>query len=585
MRNLTIAMTGSGGTGVVALGEMLLRAAAGSGYYGILRKTFGPQIRGGESAAVVRLGPRPLASFCGEIDLLLVLDWSHFQRFADEIPLSASTLIIEDTAAGVRPPQLASELLAREQGVQVLDFSGLAQAQGSAHSNIALLGYVAAWLGCDGEPLQSAIDHRLHKQGAEVVALAHNVARVGADLLQQAPINLQPPDVGTAAEAPWLASGNQLAGLGALEAGIRFVAAYPITPASDALEWMAGRIESLGGRLVQAEDELAAVNMAIGAGFGGVPAMTATSGPGLALMSEAMGLAVASETPLVVLDVMRGGPSTGIPTKSEQSDFNLAVYGLHGDAPRVVLASLSLADCHFSVAWATQLASERQTLVLVLSDQFLGQSMQVLPPLPALPFQAELSRASLPPPAGADYFRYLDTDSGISPMALPGQPGGEYTADGLEHSQSAVPSARAQDHEQQLAKRQRKLQSLVASVQWGEVSALPQARILILCWGSLFPVTLEAQQRLQERGTPVTVVGVRLLAPLPLESLLRSMQGMAQVLLVEQNHQAQFGHYLQSHLTQAQRAGLPELTCYSRPGPRLFTPQEIMQQVEGLPRA
>ena len=580
MRNLTIALTGSGGTGVVALGEMLLRAAGNTGYYGILRKTFGPQIRGGESAAILRLGPQPLASFCGEIDLLVALDWSNFQRFADEIPISPSTLIIEDTAAGERPVQLATV-----ESVQTLDFSGLAQALGSAHSNIALLGYVAAWLRCSEEQVKAAVFQRLRKHSGDTVSLAQAVASAGAGLQQELPIGLAPPDryqdqSTSGSTQHWLATGNQLAGLGALEAGIRFVAAYPITPASDALEWMAGKIEAVGGHLVQAEDELAAVNMAIGAGYGGVPAMTATSGPGLALMSEAMGLAIASETPLVILNVMRGGPSTGIPTKSEQSDFNLAVYGMHGDAPHVVLAASSIADCHFTMGWAVEIASERQALVIVLSDQLLGQSMQVLPPPDSLPFKAELARATLPPPEGEDYFRYLNTESGISPMAVPGQAGGEYTADGLEHSQHAVPSARAQDHELQLDKRQRKLQNLVESSCWGEVSKQDNAELMILCWGSLFPIALEAQQRLQEQGIAVNVVNLRLLSPLPLDALRESMQGISKVLVIEQNHQGQFDHYLRSHLSQTDCADMPELISYCRSGPRLFTPMEIVEQLE-----
>lgn len=572
MKSITIAMTGSGGTGVVALGEMLLRAAAHTGLFGILRKTFGPQIRGGESAAIVRLGPQPVASFDGQIDLLLVLDWSNFQRFADEIPLTNRSIVIEDVAAGERPAELLQDL-----AVNVVGFSGCAAALGSAHSNIALLGYVARWLGCKSGVAAAAVHQRLHKHSEETIQRAQQVVVVGAALLDQHPIELSPPLAAVEAADHWLATGNQLAGLGALEAGIRFVAAYPITPASDALEWMASRIEAVGGHLMQAEDELAAVNMAIGAGYGGVPAMTATSGPGLALMSEAMGLAVASETPLVILNVMRGGPSTGIPTKSEQSDFNLAVFGLHGDAPHVVMGALSLADCHRTMAWATCTASERQCLTIVLSDQFLGQSMQILPALPMVEQQAELLLATLPPAEGEHYFRYLNTDSGVSPMAVPGQNGGVYTADGLEHSERAIPSPKASDHELQLNKRERKLRTLVQSELWGEVYSRPQASLLIVCWGSLCPVALEAQQILEQQGIMVNVVGVRLLSPLPLEQLQRYMSQVPAVLVIEQNHQGQFARYLRSY-------GL-EFTDYHRPGPRLFTPAEIVQQVEVLRHA
>ncbi len=168
---------------------------------------------------------------------------------------------------------------------------------------------------------------------------------------------------------------------------MRFVAAYPITPASEILEWLAPRLEQVGGSLLQAEDELASVNMIIGASFGGVPALTATSGPGLSLMMEGLGLAVASETPVTVVNVMRGGPSTGIPTKSEQADLNIALYGLHGDAPHLVLAPLDIGDCVFTTQWAVQLAEHLQTVAIVLSDQFLGQSRTIsaTPPSRELP--------------------------------------------------------------------------------------------------------------------------------------------------------------------------------------------------------
>ena len=178
--------------------------------------------------------------------------------------------------------------------------------------------------------------------------------------------------------ARWLITGNEAAGYGALRGGVRFVAAYPITPATELLEWMAPALAKVGGTLVQAEDELASINMIIGASYGGVPSLTATSGPGLSLMIEALGLGVAAEMPIVVVDVMRSGPSTGIPTKSEQSDLNIALYGLHGDAPHLVVAPNSIADCLAATQWAVQLAEALQVPAIVLSDQYFGQTRAVV---------------------------------------------------------------------------------------------------------------------------------------------------------------------------------------------------------------
>ena len=210
----------------------------------------------------------------------------------------------------------------------------------------------------------------------------------------------------------------------------------------------------MGGSLLQAEDELASVNMIIGASYGGVPSLTATAGPGLSLMTEAIGLAVAAEVPIVVVDVMRGGPSTGIPAKSEQSDLSFAVSGLHGDAPRLVLAPNSIADCVATTQWAVHLAEALQAPAIVLSDQFMGQSRAIID---APQESALVAHRLTAAPNTPDYKRYRNTESGVSPMAIPGTPGNVYTADGLEHSESGVPSSQAGDHKLQLDKRERKL--------------------------------------------------------------------------------------------------------------------------------
>ncbi|MCG8311748.1 MAG: hypothetical protein MI976_00900, partial [Pseudomonadales bacterium] len=388
-------------------------------------------------------------------------------------------------------------------------------------------------------------------------------------LLTSAPM----PERGASKQSQaWIATGNQLSGLGALEAGVRFVAAYPITPASDCLEWIANHIESVEGHLVQAEDELSAINMVIGAGYSGVPSMTATSGPGLALMTEAMGLAVASETPVVVVNVMRGGPSTGIPTKSEQSDFNIAVYGLHGDAPHLVLSALGVEDCFTTTAWAVWLTQQLQTLAIVLSDQFIGQSSKIVDVLPECDFFVESREPATEEPE-AEYLRYLNTDTGVSQMAIPGDKGCMYTADGLEHSENAVPSPKASDHQKQLAKRQRKLVEFDYGDRWGEVNG--SGAMMLLCWGSMHSTALEAQALLNSAGVATKLVSLRLLSPFPETEFLRACNEQQPALVIEQNHQGQLFHYLQG-------LNLPglRLSSYAKPGPSLITPQEIFLAVK-----
>jgi 2-oxoglutarate ferredoxin oxidoreductase subunit alpha len=365
-------------------------------------------------------------------------------------------------------------------------------------------------------------------------------------------------------------SGNEAAGLGALRGGVRFVAAYPITPASEMLEWLAPRLELVGGSLLQAEDELASVNMIVGASFGGVPSLTATSGPGLSLMMEGLGLAVASETPIVVADVQRGGPSTGIPSKSEQSDLDIAIYGLHGDAPHLVIAPLSIPDCAFAVQWAVRLVEHLQTVAIVLSDQQLGQSRAVCDPPRA--FEGALARRVEPHP-GDGYRRYALTEDGISPMTLPGTPNGMYTADGLEHNGKGTPSSTAGVHAEQLGKRLKKIAEFDYGADWGEVRG--EGQTCLLAWGSSAGAVFEAAERLNAAGRPTRAVALRLLAPLPRASLATALAGTDRILVVEQNQSGQLFRYLHS-----ERALPAAARSFARPGPLPLRPAEIVRFVE-----
>ena len=457
---LSVAITGSGGSGAVTTGLILLEAVGQAGFYGLMSRSAGPQIRGGESAAMVRFSPRPVESMGDRFDLLVGLDWRSVSRFAAEIPLDSRSEILADPAAGEVP----GVLLAAGAAVRRAPFKSIAGVVPDGRVSMAALGVLGAAVGLPLDALEAGARRVLGARHAAVVESAVACLR-HAYTVEPLPngVSLQPP---RAPRDRWNISGNEAAGLGALRAGVRFVAAYPITPATEMLEWLAPRLERVGGCLLQAEDELASINMVIGASFGGVPALTATSGPGLALMVEGLGLAVASETPLVVVDVMRVGPSTGIPTKSEQSDLNIALYGLHGDAPHLVLAPLSVADCAFTTEWAVGLAEHLQAVAVVLSDQSLGQSRALAFP-PAEPGAPLLRRRRQAP--DAPFLRYALIEDGISPMALPGDAGGIYAADGLEHNEAGVPSSLAADHQRQLAKRRRKLEGFDYGSAWAEI--------------------------------------------------------------------------------------------------------------------
>ncbi len=299
------------------------------------------------------------------------------------------------------------------------------------------------------------------------------------------------------------------------------------------------------------------------------PALTATSGPGFALMTESLGLAVAAEVPIVVVDVMRSGPSTGIPTKSEQSDLNIALYGVHGDAPHVVVAPNSVADCLTTTQWAVHLAEAMQVPVVVLSDQSMGQTRMVLDRPREEDFAGKRAVAAA---NGQDYRRYALTPSGVSPMAIPGAPGLMYTADGLEHSERGTPSSQAGDHLAQLDKRQRKLRSVDFGPHWAEIEG--DGEIAVLTWGSCTGPAREAIARARDDGIAVKLVSLRLLSPSHPDRLAAALEGVKRVLVVEQSHSGQFYRYLR-----AEHALDAELRAIHRPGPLPIRPGDIHREL------
>jgi 2-oxoglutarate ferredoxin oxidoreductase subunit alpha len=569
--SISIALAGSGGSGVMTAGTMLLTAAAKAGAYGLMVRTSGPQIRGGEAAALLRIGTRSMDTLDDRFDLLLAIDWQNVNRFADEIPLDAASLMIGDADEG-EPPEVFKTSGAR---YVPLSLKKMAKAIPGSWINMLALGLSGTLAGLPQPALEAAVRESL-KRGA---ALDTNLAALAAGVAAAADViaslardgaafpRLAAQVSGAAAAQRWLISGNEAAGFGAIRGGVRFVAAYPITPATEMLEWMAPALAKVGGSLLQAEDELASVNMVIGASYGGVPSLTATAGPGLALMTEGIGLAVAAEVPIVVVDVMRGGPSTGIPAKSEQSDLSFAVSGLHGDAPRLVLAPTSIGDCVGTTQWAVHLAEVLQAPAIVLSDQFMGQSRAIIDRPVDPGFVAKRLTAAADTP---DYKRYRNTESGISPMAIPGTPGVAYTADGLEHSEAGIPSSGARDHRLQLDKRERKLACHDYGHWWADIEGEGDAAVIT--FGSTTAAVREAVARAAVRGVKLRLIALRLLAPAQPERLAAALEGVKRVIVVEQNHGAQLYRYLRAYFD------LPrELASFHRPGPLPLRPGELLQ--------
>jgi 2-oxoglutarate ferredoxin oxidoreductase subunit alpha len=283
-------------------------------------------------------------------------------------------------------------------------------------------------------------------------------------------------------------------------------------------------------------------------------------------MIEGLGLAVGAEVPVVVINVMRGGPSTGIPTKPEQSDFNVAVYGLHGDAPHLVVAANSVTDCVYTTQWAVHLAEATQAPIIVLSDQFIGQATAVVDPIPAINF---LTKRKLAEDVKENFERYAITADGISPMPLPGTPGGQYTADGLEHCAQAKPSGLADDHVAQLDKRARKIDEFDYGQHWADIQG--DGELAVITWGSTTSTVREAIGRLPaELSANLKLISLRLLLPAQPSKMAKALRGVKRLMVIEQNHSGQLYRFLRAWYE------LPaDVESLHRPGPSVFRPGEI----------
>ncbi|HJP20837.1 MAG TPA: 2-oxoacid:acceptor oxidoreductase subunit alpha [Alphaproteobacteria bacterium] len=571
--SLSIVLAGSGGAGVITAGNMLIEAAVAAGWFGMMSRSSGPQIRGGEAASLIRLANQPVAAHPDCYDILIALDWQNVERFAAEIPLSPDSLVVGDEGAG-EVPDFVSQSGARS---AALPFKKGAKAIEGGRPNMIALGLVAALAGIPDEFVDGALTKVLGAKRPEAVAASRAAVAVGAAAARDLPA-VKPLVPADKDEERWLISGNEAVGLGAIKGGVRFVAAYPITPATEILEWMAPALSRVGGTLVQAEDELASINMVIGASFGGTPALTATSGPGMALMTEPIGLAVAAEVPLVVVDVMRGGPSTGIPTKSEQSDLGMALHGLPGDAPHLVLAPNSVGDCLFTAQWAVHLAEAMQVPAIVLSDQSLGQARAAMAQPADIAFFAQRQKLQVGTIETEAYERYELTASGVSAMAIPGTPGGQYTADGLEHNSRGTPSSQNSDHYAQLDKRRHKLEAFEYGNHWAEIEG--SGEIAVITWGSCTGPAREALALAAAEGLEARLLSIRLLAPARPEHLAAALDGVERALIVEQTHSGQFRQYLQANY-----ALPPTLSHFCNPGPLPIRPGEIHHALRELSRS
>ena len=580
--DLIIGMAGSGGDGIVSAGESLITALAIEGYFAMLTKSFGPQIRGGESSFRLRVATRPVLNPGGALDVAVALNWDDFLKFGGELPLDGHTVVIYDSntgvasdaipLSGVKPAEVvpvAIEKMAR-------DTAGTEKAK-----NTIVLGLMAGWFGLAPDSILAGIRKRFAKKGPELLEKNEHAFAAGMRYAQGHPLRR----VAAMAPAPpgprprLVTDGNEMCGAAAIFAGCQFFGGYPITPSSEIMHFLNREIWKYGGAMLQAEDEIAGIGACVGASFAGKKAMTATSGPGMSLKTEIIGLATIAELPLVVVNVQRGGPSTGIPTKSEQADLYQACFSAHGDAPRPVLAPIDVEDVFGVTVESFNIAEQFQTPVIVLADQELSQRKEAVNRIDTSRFRVVDRRV---PTAREleDYVRFRITESGVSPISAPGLEGGNYLASGIEHTERGAPTANGEIHARMNEKRLRKLNPLKARRDLFQVEGRQDAPIGLIAWGSLGGVALEALRLAEAEGIRVKVLVPRLLYPVSEEVYQDFFASVKRGLVIEQSHQGQLHRIIRMYVDVPR--GVESL---ARSGSNPIAPTEVLARIEAQMRA
>jgi 2-oxoglutarate/2-oxoacid ferredoxin oxidoreductase subunit alpha len=546
-KTFAIGIGGAAGQGVATPGDIFAKIFSRRGLHLNAYNAYQSIIRGGHTFLTIRTGAERVTNMGDRIDLLIPLNQDAMNRHLGLLREGAACIYNADT---IKPGEASA-------GVQLcpLPVSKLADiTRNKVAQNTLAVGAALSMAGVGFQPLEQVLSEQFHKKGEAVVAENVGIARAG---YEYATANFRP--------FPWplpitenryaVMSGNIAMAMGGAAAGVKFYCAYPMSPSTGVLHWMAAHARKGGIMVRQVEDEIGVINMAIGAAHAGARSMCATSGGGFALMSEGLGLSAMMETPVVVIDCQRAGPSTGVPTKTEQGDLWQMLGAAFGDYPRVIACPLDIADSFKIIAEIFNLADRFQCPGIVLTDLLLSEGRLSVDPQ-ALNFEPEIDRGELitsafPKPEGdGGYKRYKITDSGISPRAIPGVAGFTHTAASDEHDEDGVlisdeftnPSKRRA----MMEKRMRKVAGIAAAVPPPQLWGPKDAEVTLIGWGSTAGVIEEACEILTEQGIPANQLQIRWLVPLHGDAIVDLLKDSRHTIMVENNYSGQFARYLRS---------------------------------------
>ena len=540
--DLNWAIGGEAGDGIDSTGKIFAQALSRAGRHVFTSKDFASRIRGGYTAYKVRTSVDRVESVVDRLDILIALTERTIDENTDELH-EGSVIIYDGERTSMQDVEIPDGMVGLDVPLKRL----AEEAGGAIMANIVALGAACEVTNFPIENLDASLEKRFSDKGTAIVENNKESARLGQEYVQENYDHDFDYDLETTDNDYVLLNGDEAIGMGAIAAGCKFYSGYPITPATDVMEYLTGRIDQFGGKVVQAEDELSAINMALGAARAGARAMTATSGPGIDLMTETFGLVATSETPLVICDVMRSGPSTGMPTKQEQGDLNMLLYGGHGEIPRFVVGPTTVSECFWKTVEAFNLAEKYQTPVFLVADLSLAVTEQTFSPETFDMDEVEIDRGKVVDEEDIDAWQdeqgrfqpHFPTADGVSPRTFPGTDEGAHMTTGLEHDSLGRRTEDTDVRIEQVDKRERKVQTAREEEDWEPREfGNPDADTLVLSWGSNEGPMREALEFLEEDGVDVRFVSVPYLFPRP--DLSEDIAEAETTIVVECNATGQF---------------------------------------------
>ncbi|MBF0508361.1 MAG: 2-oxoacid:acceptor oxidoreductase subunit alpha [Deltaproteobacteria bacterium] len=527
---LNIMIGGEAGQGLVTIGQLLAKSFVRAGYFIVVTQSYQSRIRGGHNTYSIRVSPDEIQASQESVDLLVALDKETIDLHQDE--MSARGLIVVDEAFDRRGDNYV-----------LVPYKQLSPER---FANIAGLGVLSVMLGLDAPLVATAMDEFFGKKNEEMVKQNSQVlvgSRAWAEALDESWTRRLPAV--TNPQKRLLLNGNEAIALGALSAGVKFLSFYPMSPATSIALTLAAKAEAMGLIVEQAEDEIAAINMALGASYAGAAAMVSTSGGGFALMVEGVSLAAMTETPIVIVVAQRPGPATGLPTRTEQGDLEFVLHSGHGEFPKGIFAPGTVEQNFYLTRRAFELAEEFQGPMFVLTDQFMADSYRAVTPFEVadLPAVRPIELQILPK---MDYQRYAITESGVSPRLLPGYTKHLIGADSDEHTTDGHLTEDLAVRIQMQDKRYRKLTGLSAEVTPPEYRGDEHPDLLLVCWGTTLGAVHEAATRLKTEGRSVGTLHFSQVWPLVPEQFVNYLNGAKQVVAVEGNATGQFARLIRT---------------------------------------